>query len=178
MHVGVLRVQADSFARLVHRLWKIMVAEIFSYGGKKAKKKKSHLSARRRPGNYRPVRITWSLGWLWKKSSWKSLQNRGRIIKWPGQPTWLYQAQTTTAQPDLWDDTLPVSEGSLPGTGEGLFSSWSDRARSNRYRMKEGTFRLGIRKKFFTVKVVRHRNRLPRQTVDAPTLASVQGQAG
>ncbi|GAB0204590.1 hypothetical protein GRJ2_002924600 [Grus japonensis] len=36
--------------------------------------------------------------------------------------------------------------------------------------MEEGTLRLDIRKKFFTVKMVRHWNRLPREAVDAPSL--------
>ena len=37
--------------------------------------------------------------------------------------------------------------------------------------MKEGRFRLDIRKKFFTMRMVRHWNRLPREAVDAPSLA-------
>ncbi|KFP21076.1 hypothetical protein Z169_00527, partial [Egretta garzetta] len=37
-------------------------------------------------------------------------------------------------------------------------------------KLKEGRFTLDIRKKFFTLRVVRHWYRLPREAVDAPSL--------
>jgi len=48
---------------------------------------------------------------------------------------------------------------------------WHKR-RGNGYKLKEGRFKLGLRNKIFTQILVRHWNRLPRESVDAPSLES------
>ncbi|KFQ20090.1 hypothetical protein N332_01880, partial [Mesitornis unicolor] len=40
----------------------------------------------------------------------------------------------------------------------------------NGFKLKEGSFRLDIRKKFFIMRVVKYWNRLSREMVDAPSL--------
>ncbi|PKU48513.1 hypothetical protein llap_1141 [Limosa lapponica baueri] len=74
----------------------------------------------------------------------------------------------------LWGDLIAACQylkGAYRRAGEGLFvRKCSDRTRGNDFKLEEGRFRLDIRKKFFTVRVVKHWNRLPREVVDAPSL--------
>jgi len=55
---------------------------------------------------------------------------------------------------------------------EGLLTrACSDGTRGDGFKLKEGRFRLDIRKKFFPVRVVSPWPRLPREAVAAPSLA-------
>ncbi|KFV41738.1 hypothetical protein N341_02671, partial [Tyto alba] len=46
----------------------------------------------------------------------------------------------------------------------------------NGLKLKDGRFGLDIRKKFFTVAVVKHWNRFPREVVDTPSLETFKAR--
>ena len=62
-------------------------------------------------------------------------------------------------------------KGAYRKEGENIFSrACCDRTRSNGFKLREGRIRSDVRKTFFTMRVVRHWNKLPREVGDAPSL--------
>ena len=68
-------------------------------------------------------------------------------------------------------------KGAYKQEGERLFTRVdSNRTKGNGFKLRQGRFRLDIRRKFFTQEVVTHRNRLSKKVVDAPSLEAFKAR--
>ncbi|KAJ7408177.1 hypothetical protein WISP_122309 [Willisornis vidua] len=66
-------------------------------------------------------------------------------------------------------------EGAYRVLGGGILTrECSDRTRGNSFKLKESRFRLDIKKKFFTLRVLRHWHMLPRELVDASAASALE----
>jgi len=74
----------------------------------------------------------------------------------------------------LWGDLTAAFQylnGAYKKAGKGLLTrACCDGTRGNGFKLKESGFRLDPRKKFFTLRMMRHWNRLPREVVGPPSL--------
>lgn len=74
---------------------------------------------------------------------------------------------------------IPVFKGGYKEVGDSLFiRSHMENMRVNGYKVLLGKFQLETKGKFFTMRITRHWNNLPREVVDSPALARCKIQLG
>ncbi|KFV92211.1 hypothetical protein N327_07650, partial [Fulmarus glacialis] len=78
----------------------------------------------------------------------------------------------------FWEDLIAafqyLKEAHKKDGGKLFSRACCDRTKGNGFKLKEGRFKLDTRNKFFTVRVVKHWDRLPREMVNAPSLETLK----
>ena len=88
----------------------------------------------------------------------------------------LFSLQRRTLRGDL-TVAFQYLRGEYKQKGEWLFTRVdSDRTRGNGLKLRQRRFRLDTRRKFFTQRAVKHRNRLSKEVVDAPSLEAFKAR--
>jgi len=82
----------------------------------------------------------------------------------------LFSLEKRRLQGDLSADFQYFKEAYRKDGDRHFSRSCCDRIKSNGFKLKEGRTRLDIKKKFFTMRVLKHWHRLPREVVEAPSL--------
>jgi len=88
----------------------------------------------------------------------------------------LFSLEKRRLQGDLFA-AFQYLKGAYRKDGENNISrACCDRKRSNGFKLRKCRFRLHTRKEFFTIRVVKHWNRLPREVVEGPSLETFEAR--